>query len=183
MLQQVRKLERERGASLVEVLVALLILMVIMVGVLALFSSALVSDRAAEARTELSFKAEQVVETLRMANAIAKRSPSSVPSSLSSSVTGQVFPIAAQTSFLDLPEGPSDSHWGFWGPPTSNAPNAMGIMSKDGRYSLGYQITDGDTSGNPGMWVVAVTARSRGVKGYVGAGSFKVVRYVSCISK
>ncbi|NOZ79624.1 MAG: hypothetical protein GXP48_10695 [Acidobacteria bacterium] len=183
MLQQVKRLERERGASLVEVLVALLILMVIMVGVLALFSSALISDRSAEARSELAFKAQQVVETLRMENAIAKRSAGSLPPALSASITGQVFPISAGTSFLDLPEGPDDSYWGFWGPPTSNAPNAMGIMSKDGRYSLGYQITDGNTSGNPGMWVITVTARSRGVKGYVGAGGLKVVRYVSTIAK
>ncbi len=182
MLQRLEQPGNERGASLVEVLVALLILMVIMVGVLALFSSALVSDRAAEARTELSFKAEQVVETLRMANAIAKRG--SVPASLVPSVTGQVFPISGVTSqFVDLPESPNDAYWGFWGAPGPNNPNGMGVMSATGRYSIGYQITDGDVSGNPGMWIVTVTARSRGVKGYLRGGGFKVVRYVSCIPK
>ncbi len=182
MLRQLGKFDDEHGASLVEVLVALLILMVIMVGVLALFSSALVSDRAAQARTELSFKAEQVVETLRMANAIAKQG--SVPANLMASVTGQTFPISSVTSqFVDLPEGPNDSYWGFWGQPGPNNPNGMGIMRADGRYSIGYQITDGDTTGNPGMWVITVTARSRGVKGYLHGGGFKVVRYVSCIPK
>lgn len=167
----------QRGAMLIEVLVALLILLLIMVGVMQLFAAALVSDRGSDARTELSFKAQQVVEVLRMANAVARTS-NPVPSALSQANTGISFPISAAKQYTELPKTSSDSYWAFWGP------NGTGVVDDEGaRYVIGYQITDGDTSGAAGNWVVTVTAQPKSAGSYLDVKGQKVVRYVAAIPK
>ncbi len=167
----------QRGAMLIEVLVALLILLLIMVGVMQLFAAALVSDRAADARTELSFKAQQVVEVLRMANAVARTS-NPLPAALSQANTGISFPISAAKQYTVLPLTSSDSCWAFWGP------GGTGVIDGEGvPYMIGYQITDGDTSGAAGNWVLTVTALPRSGSGDPDVKAQKVVRYVAAIPK
>ena len=177
MNQAPRKRRDQRGAMLIEVLVALLILLLIMVGVMQLFAAALVSDRGSDARTELSFKAQQVVEVLRMANAVARTS-STVPSALSQAKTGISFPISAAKQYTELPRSSSDSYWGFWGP------DGTGVVDDEGaRYVIGYEITNGDTSGAAGNWVITVTAQPRSASSYLDVKGQKVVRYVAAIPK
>ncbi len=164
----------ERGLTLLEILFALAIFMLIMVGVLQVFSAALLSDRAAEARSELAFKAQQVVETVRMADAIA-RSTNPVPANLSPANTGMTFPIAAAMAPLTLPEKDSDPYWGFWGP------DGAGVMEPGARYRITVRILDGDATGNPDSWVIEVTATPRA---YVGFDPRRrAVRYVAYVRK
>ncbi len=178
MKVQLETVERQRGAMLIEVLVALLILLMIMVGVMQLFATALVSDRGADARTELSFKAQQVVEVLRMANAIARTSGGTLPPTLSSANTGITFPIAATKVYSELPKTSSDAYWVFWGA------TGTGVIDDEGaRYVLGYQIADGDTTGVRGSWVITVTARPKNASSYLDVRGNKVVRYVAAIPK
>jgi type II secretory pathway pseudopilin PulG len=172
----------ERGMMLAEVLVALLIMMFIMVGIVQLLSASLVSDRAAEARTELSYKAQQVVQVLRMAHAIA-RQQGTVPSTLAPSQTGFSVPIVSTQAYSELPKDDTESFWSFWGP------TGAGVMELDARYTIGYEIEDGASlpgTDDDNMWVVTVTATPRDETGkpvYVGVNETKVVRYVAYIPK
>lgn len=171
----------QRGMMLAEVLVALLIMMFIMIGIVQLLSAALVSDRAAEARTELSYKAQQVVQVLRMAHSIARQG--TVPSTLAPAATGFTVPIAATQTYTELPQDDSESFWAFWGP------TGAGVMETDARYTIGYEIEDGANIGgtdDDNMWIVTVTAEPRTASGglsYVGVDQTKVVRYVAYIPK
>ncbi len=178
MKGQIDTVERQRGAMLVEVLVALLILLLIMVGVMQLFATALVSDRGADARTELSFKAQQVVEVLRMANSIARTSGGTLPTALNGTTGLSSLPIAGTQAYTELPKTSSDAYWGFWGP------GGTGVIDDEGaRYVLGYQITDGDTTGVRGAWVITVTAQPKNPGRYLDVRGNKVVRYVAAIPK
>ena len=168
----------ERGAMLIEVLVALLILLVIMVGVMQLFATALVSDRGSDARTELSFKAQQTVEVIRMANAVVRTAGGTVPANLTQAKTGLSLPISNTVSYRELPSGSNDAYWDFWGP------NGTGVIDQaNPRYVIGYEIVDGDANGSPGTWLIRVVARPRNAGSYLDVRRNKVVRYVAAIPK
>jgi Tfp pilus assembly protein PilE len=61
-----------RGTTLVEVLVASAVMAILMVGVLQVFSVSLLTSQGAAARTDLTYRAQQVVENLRMIQYFAK---------------------------------------------------------------------------------------------------------------
>jgi len=168
----------ERGAMLIEILVALLILLVIMVGVMQLFAAALVSDRGSQARTELSYRAQQTIEVIRMANAIVRSAGGTVPEALKASKTGITFPITAKIDPTELPSGPSDEYWDFWGP---NGTGVGVIDSENPRYVIKYEVVDGDLNGSPGAWLLRVVAYPRSRAAYLTEN--KVVRYVAAIPK
>jgi prepilin-type N-terminal cleavage/methylation domain-containing protein len=60
-----RKTRRERGMTLIEVLIALFILFVVMVAVLELITLSYTVSLGAKARTDMMYRAQRVVETLR----------------------------------------------------------------------------------------------------------------------
>ena len=168
----------ERGAMLIEVLVALLILLVIMVGVMQLFATALVSDRGSDIRTDLSFRAQQTVEIIRMANAVVRMAGGTVPANLTPAKTGLSLPISNPASYRELPSGPNDAYWDFWGP------NGAGVIDRaNPRYIVGYEIADGDVNGSPGTWLIRVVARPRNTGAGLDVRGNKVVRYVAAIPK
>ncbi len=59
------KVEGEKGSSLIEVLVALLIMLFLMIGILQMFALSYMVNLGSAARTELTYKCEQVMESLR----------------------------------------------------------------------------------------------------------------------
>ena len=61
-----RSLRGRRGSSFIEILVSLAILAVVMVGILQMFSLSLLTNLGSAARTDLLYKAQQVVENLRL---------------------------------------------------------------------------------------------------------------------
>src|ERR1700690_247199 len=54
-----------RGSSFVEVLLAMTIMALVLVGILQMFSVSLIVSKGAAARTQMLFKCEQVVENIR----------------------------------------------------------------------------------------------------------------------
>lgn len=151
----------EKGESLVEVLAAMAILLAILVGVLQLFTMALLSFHGTSAHGEMVRRAEAVVEVIRMVR--------------SSGVTGTsgILPLAAGTR--QLPVASIDAGFDFWGPA------GFGIVEDEARYRVTYTVSDGGP-----QWVVSVFVEpntgSTGNK-YLGSVGGKVVRYAARIRK
>lgn len=172
-----------RGMSLIEVLVASLILALLMLGVLEMFSLSLLTDYGSAARTDLTYKCQQVVENIRYVQFLKN-----------GGVTGSVAPLSSATGIPDapsvgtkysLPYKSTDSTWAYWGPAGAN------VMEEaaGGPYQLFYTFTDSGA-----FWTVTVTAQptkkasptvtAASGKAYLGAGSVvKSVEYVAQLRK
>ncbi len=151
----------EKGESLVEVLAALAILLFILVGVLQLFTMALLSFHGTSAHAEMVRRGEAVVEVIRL-----------VRSSGVSGTSG-ILPLAAGTR--QLPVAASDAGFNFWGPA------GFAIIENEAMYRVSYNISDGGA-----QWVVSVfvepNTASTGNK-YLGSVGGKVVRYAARVRK
>ncbi len=162
----------ERGSSLIEVMVALMIMLFLMIGVLQLFSMAYLVNLGSGARTEMTSKAEQVIENMRCLQALTKGG-ATAPSNI-----GITFPIAAAASG-DL-DPTADPYWGPAGAnvfPTSN--------SNDTPFTIHYAIEDA----NP-YWRITVSvlptdkATNSSARQYQGAAiGKKRVDYVATLLK
>lgn len=138
---------RPRGSTFIEILIALAILALLMVGVLQMFSLALLTNVGSGARTDLLYKAQQVVENLRLVYALeqtgnpAARVASGVPATLA---------VTATPVFLPHFSGDSTSlTWAYWGPA------GAGILDEEyAPYRIFYTVEDRD----PLFWQVTVTA-------------------------
>ncbi len=151
--------ERERGASLVEVLVAMLLLLFVMLGVLPLLVMALQVERVAEAQSEMSRKAQAVVEIVRVVRSTGNGGSSGI------------LPLAAGTR--NLPYTAADTGFDFWGPA------GVGVVEATARYRLTYEVQD---AGND--WLITVFAEpALGGRRYLDAVVGKGVRYASRIPK
>ncbi len=150
----------ERGQSLVEVLAALAIMLLVMVGVLQLFTMGLLSYRVSTAQSEMTNKAQAVVEVIRMVNSLGLTANN-----------GGILPLA--TSTRNLPVTSSDANWAFWGPA------GFGIIQPDSKFRISYQITDDGVD-----WVVAVLVEP-GTTGstYLGPVGQKGIRYAARVPK
>jgi len=151
----------QRGESLVEVLVALGILLIILVGVLQLFTMALLSFHTSSAQTEMIQRGQNVVEVIRL-----------VRSSGVSGTSG-ILPLSAGTR--QLPVASSDTGFDFWGP------DGFGVIEHEARYRVSYEIADG---GN--QWVISVFVEpNTGTTGakYLGNLGGKAVRYATRVRK
>lgn len=180
-----RPARRARGSSLVEVLIAIAILALMMVGILQMFSVALVTNYGSAARTEMTYKAQQVVENLRLIYFIGETNPAIFTTS------GVPATMAATATPLRLPEASTDTAsgltWAFWGPSGANC------VEPSSPYRLAYSVTDGGA-----FWIVTVTATPKenpqapiagptpapGDRTYLGSGSkLKRVDYVAQLPK
>ncbi len=160
---------KKRGSSLVEVLLALLILAVLMAGILQMFALALITDFGSAERSEMTFKAQEVVEILRWV-AVLRKSGQTGPSEIPTFADGVV----------SLPWDSTASS--FWGPSGAN------VVEQD---NLPYQISYRCQSGaGPGSgWTITVSVVPAPVTGgsvptrlYLGSGSaIKRVDYVAQI--
>lgn len=149
---------RQRGMTLVEVLISFFILFVVTLAVLELFSLSITVNLGSAARTEMSYKAQLVAETVRMQSFFERETLAGRNS--------VCCPLIAGTVVL-----PPSGCENFWGPDGVNAWRA------DAPYALEYQIT------NAGAFrQVTVTAypMTTGATRYPGAGiPNKAVRYVA----
>jgi hypothetical protein len=144
--------------TLVEVLISFFILFVVTLAVLELFSLSIAVNLGSAARTEMSYKAQLVAETVRTQNFFALQTFAGRNATCVPLVNGTVA----------LPQSGCET---FWGPDGVNAWRA------DAPYALEYQIT---TAG--GFRHVTVTAypMTTGATRYPGAGiPNKAVRYVA----
>lgn len=161
-----RRRDGEKGSSLIEVVMALGILLILMIGILQMFSMSYLMNLNSAASTEMAYKGQQVAEVLRWA--------------LYQSAVGQpigVSPYELPLTALDpgvsypLPSTSSDANWNFWGP------SGMGVIERaNPPYQVTYTVADGGTT-----WDVTVQVRARqtSASNYVGvAKKGKVVTYV-----
>jgi type II secretory pathway pseudopilin PulG len=165
MIRKRQRRHREGGLTLIEVLVALGLFFVLSIAVLELYSASVAISLGSAARTDLVYRCERVVETIRWVEALKTQE---TPPDLS----GFGVSLASQAgSTVTLPTDPANTYWGKAG---------ANILDDDQRYTLAYDVVD-----NVDFWTVTVTARPKtaGLM-YVGAGiSAKVVRYVAQIPK
>jgi hypothetical protein len=163
--------QAERGSSLIEVLFALLIMLFLMIGVLQLFAMAYLVNLGSGARTEMTSKAEQVIENIRCLKRLDNLGITP-PTSLG--VVGITFPMQAETGTLD----PTVDT--YWGPSGANVFPTSG--DNDTPFMISYAIVDADP-----FWRVTVTVLPTdvsGARGYIGAGiSRKRVDYVAQMLK
>jgi hypothetical protein len=136
---------------------------IITTSVLQLYSASVAINLGSAARTDLVYKCERVVETIRYIEAL--RTLENPPD-----MSGYGVSLASQAgTTVNLPTSPTDSSWGKDG---------ANVIDPNERYTLSYDVVD---TGN--FWTVTVTAKpnNSGFR-YLGAGiSTKVVRYVAQI--
>jgi Tfp pilus assembly protein PilV len=162
-----------RGSSFIEVLIAMTIMALVLVGILQMFSVSLVVNRGSAARTQMLFKCQQVVENIRWyyfvtQNSLATPAGTGIPA------------LGAVT--VNLPYLGTEPEWAFWGPTGANVMEAA-----NGPYKISYVIQQ-DAAQNVlplSAWVITVSAVPTNVAGaarYVGIstqGSGKRVDYVA----
>lgn len=160
----------EQGLTLVETLVAFGILFVMSTAVLQLYAMSVNVNLGSLARTDLAYKCERVVETIRWVEAL-KRDAAIRQVPPPSYVTGYGIDLAANAdgSRIDVPTDASNTAWGRSG---------ANVVEPGARYRLSYSVVP-----NGSFYTVTVEARpnTSGLR-YIGAGvATKVVRYVAQI--
>lgn len=169
---------KARGTSLVEALIALAIVALLLVGILQMYSLSLLMDFGAAGRTEMTFKAQQLVETLRWITFL-RTSGQPVPASANTGIPDA--PVNGQA--VNLPWVATDPGWGFWGPAGANVVEGEALP-----YQLSYSYQAGLTGTIP-AWIITVTAIPKAVTAgsgqkrfYLGSGSKnKRIDYVAQI--
>jgi len=139
-----------RGASLIEVLIAMAILAMLMVGILQLFSLALLTDTGAASRSDMTLRAQQVAENLRYLHFLRTQDPAAVPAD-----TG--LPTAPSNGLtVTLPRnGTTDTNaawWPYWGPTGTNV-----MYQDDPPFAISYTYSASPT---PNYWYVTVSVTS-----------------------
>ncbi|HNQ77234.1 MAG TPA: hypothetical protein PK747_07805 [Acidobacteriota bacterium] len=134
----------EKGSSLVEVLIALFVLMVLLIGILQMFSAAFVINQKSSLKTLQAYKCQQVAENIRMARLIIV-STGNPP--LNSGITfndGFVYP---------LPYESGDDGWAYWGPAGANV-----VEEEGAKYRLYYRMNQQLLLSGASVWNLTVTA-------------------------
>ncbi|MGE5235713.1 MAG: type IV pilus modification PilV family protein [Acidobacteriota bacterium] len=151
-----RRRHRQRGLTLVEVLVSFVILAIISLAVLELFSLSVAVNMGSKGRTELTYRAQMVAETVRLQAFLAQQTPAT---------NNACCPLAAGS--YALPTAGCDT---FWGPDGVNAwyPGAP------------YQL-DLDIQQNGTLRQVTVTAFPVATASQGNRILFRAVRYVAQI--
>jgi Tfp pilus assembly protein PilV len=127
---------REKGSSFIEILIALAILMILMIGILSMFSMACVVNVGSAARTEMTYKCQQVVDNIRYIYHVStpgKDNPD--PSQYNTTIqnaSGVVFPLANGT--YNLPYSASDPYYDYWGP------NGANVIEPNAQYRMSYTV-------------------------------------------
>jgi len=170
-----------RGMSLIEVMIAMLILALLMVGILEMFSLALLTDFGSAARTEMTVRAQQVLENIRYVHYLRRTASANAPSA---TLTGIPNPPSTSGETVNIPWNTSDSGWSvqyaYWGP---GGANVVEGPKAPYRISYSYQL-DATTR----YWIVTVSvipAEAAGLassRPYLGGGTRpKRVDYVAQI--
>jgi type II secretory pathway pseudopilin PulG len=133
---------REKGSSFIEILIALAILLILMIGILSMFSMACVVNVGAAKRTEQTFKCEQVMENLRIVRGLVVNGGGKVTPPANSGITFATG-VPNKLPYLD-----TDPYYAYWGPGGANI-----VEQPNAPYRLFYRL---DTDGS--LLRVTVTA-------------------------
>ena len=134
-----------RGGSLMEVLVAMAILAMLMVGVLQLFSLALLTDSGSAARSDMTLKAQQIAENLRYLHVLRADTAFPVPDD-------RMLVAPANGASASLPYDSNGTGWAYWGPVGANV-----IEEENPPYRASYSYSSSTT---PGFLFLTVTVTS-----------------------
>ncbi len=157
-----------RGTSLVEVLVASAVMAVLMIGVLQVFSLALLTNQGSAARTELTYRAQQVIENLRMIQYFAKNGNTTPAANYNVATTPGTtgsYTIQPTTNPVAIPNDSSQTGFSFW--------QAAGVVNdQNDPYRIFYTVTDQAGAANPPAWAdvfyqVTVTAMPLGAHDFI----------------
>ena len=107
---EIEKNNREKGSSLVEVLIAMAILLILMIGILQMYSAAFVVNQRSSLRTLEAYKCQQVAEIIRLNRRL---------------IAGGALAPNDGIQFVDgfvmqLPYSDGDPFWDYWGPGQAN---------------------------------------------------------------
>ena len=155
----------QAGSSLVEVVIALGILLILMIGILQMFSMAYLTNVNAAADTDLAYKAQQTAEVLRWA--FYQQAQGATAGTGANALPVSELAIGTHT----LPNNSSGLGWAFWGPSYLNV-----VTRANPPYTVTYTVADAVTD-----WTIniRVTPKIAGSYTYVGAAKRgKVVEYV-----
>ncbi len=148
-MQAPRSLRSRRGSSFIEILIALAIIAVLMVGILQMFALALITNQGSAARTDLLYKAQQVVENLRLVYYLDVR----LGNDTARVASGVPDTISATTAPIYLPyydgDGTTTLTWAHWGPAGFNIVDDERLP-----YRMSYTVEARDAR----FWLVTVTA-------------------------
>ncbi len=146
-----RSLRSRRGSSFIEILVSLALLAVVMVGILQMFTLSLLTNFGSAARTDLLYKAQQVVENLRLIYFLQREESNTtitglagVPDNLAATTTGPIY-----LPYVASGDAHSSLSWNYWGPNGFNIVEAERLP-----YRLSYTVE----ARGVGNWLVTVTA-------------------------
>ena len=182
-----------RGSGFVEVLLAMTIMALVLVGILQMFSVSLVINKGSAARTQMLFRCQQVVENIRYFYYLA-RSGSPTPALITDSAhvsgsamasPGTLPAVLSEVAKTYLPYVATDATWPYWGPTGANV-----MEQEKAPYKISYTITyDGlpnpcGPSGCQNVWIITVSATptdDTSATRYFGVGlnSGKRVDYVA----
>ena len=144
-----------RGSSFVEVLLAMSIMALVLVGILQMFSVSLIVNKGAAARTQMLFKCQQVVENIRWYYFVTQNSVAAP--------IGTGIPALGATT-VNLPYTALDPGWAFWGPAGANV-----MEAPNGPYKIRYVIQQNTLLLPAVVWVITVSAVPTDVAGGPGA--------------
>lgn len=150
----------ERGLTLIEVLVAFFVLFVVTLAVLQLLSMAYLVNLGSMIRTELTYRAEQVVETIRLERWRVN----------SGSAPDPCCPVGS-TASKNITAGDCNA---FWGPTGANVihPDSPLDPSSNARYEIDYVIQNNTVT-------VRAIPETSGANKYLGPAATKEVVYVA----
>lgn len=147
----------ESGFTLIEVLVSFFILFVVTLAVLQLLSMAYLVNLGSLARSDMSYRAERVLETIRIESYLEKNA-SKGATSCCPVVPGSDYTIPDTGGCFDT----------FWGPAGAN------VVEPNARYVLSYTVAGNQVT-------VHVVPQASGPNLYLGPVAAKEVIYVAQI--
>lgn len=164
------RLRDERGLTLIEVLIAFFILFVTTLAILGMFSLALAVNQGSFARTDLSYAAEKVLETVRIQQVLSQIDPKNTVNNSTCCPLGSDDAGSSTTWTI-----PGTGCAGFWGSGGGTSSFGAGLNTTNAPYTLSYTIV------GMGTWrEVTVTAWPTTSKSYLGSNAQgKAVRYVA----
>lgn len=119
---------KEKGSTLVEILLAMTILAILLIGILQMFSAAYVLNMRSASRTLQAYKCQQVAEVLRLYRMLqtVHQAPN-LPQCGLNFVDNEIYA---------LPYNSTCQNWDFWGPTGANV-----IENENGGIRLFVRIT------------------------------------------
>jgi hypothetical protein len=159
-----------RGSSFVEVLLAMTIMALVLVGILQMFSVSLIINKGSAARTQMLFKCQQVVENIRWYYYVTSQGLA-LPVGTGIPALGAVSADPCTPAFC-LPYVGTDAGYAFWGPTGANV-----IERDSGPYKISYTIVNDlnqQLKSGVNVWVITVTAVPTDIAGasrYLGIGT------------